>query len=620
MSTLSIILIILAAITGFLVAFLINGKTAYDEHNVSNNDKSCYDKEFLKIKEDYERKLSEAKVQYDELNKQLENSLNENTDEVLKSKIEEVKKLRRQIDDFEEEIEDLEDEKKSLKKKLSDRDSECQELELSVNEITRQNKDLSEDLENVNHSLDIQRKETAANEEALSFVQEILCAKEHNNEDYEKINSEISDMLRFFYNDFFEATQFISGQFKEEYIEKPLDVSDSDVLLYVYEDYIQQWKYSREKYWTHEKTSIAFVGEFSAGKTSIVNRILSQDNPDIPLLPVSAKATTAIATYISGGSNTLYSFYSPDGKLKEMKEETFKSISKEVLDKTKGISSMIKYFVMTYNNPNLNGISILDTPGFSSNDKEDADRTMEVINECDSLFWVFDVNSGTINRSSMDTIKKGLKKPLYVVINKVDTKPESEVDKVEKLVKDTLESNGIKVEKYIRFSSKSDLNDIMQPIKSVSRDKVRDEIFSYIDTSLKSYNKLVKGHEKYLKEEVLRLDSEFDNEADEFINILKENQSKCEDALDIPKLKNSFWSGTYFKMEEEEYDKFAQLINDIVDGQVDANDSAAKILDLSKQYNEMNEKYQIYNNKSREFDRILTKYKKIIKKIKTKNQ
>ena len=75
---------------------------------------------------------------------------------------------------------------------------------------------------------------------------------------------------------------------------------------------------------------------------------------------------------------------------------------------------------MTYKNPNLNGLSILDTPGFNSNDSEDKERTIEVINECDALFWVFDVNAGTVNRSSISLIKEKLNKPLYVVINKQD--------------------------------------------------------------------------------------------------------------------------------------------------------------------------------------------------------
>lgn len=75
------------------------------------------------------------------------------------------------------------------------------------------------------------------------------------------------------------------------------------------------------------------------------------------------------------------------------------------MDQVKGVSSLIQYFVMTYRNTNLRGLSILDTPGFNSNDSEDAQRTIDVINECDALFWVFDVNSGTVNRSSISLIK-----------------------------------------------------------------------------------------------------------------------------------------------------------------------------------------------------------------------
>ena len=129
---------------------------------------------------------------------------------------------------------------------------------------------------------------------------------------------------------------------------------------------------------------------------------------------------------------------------------------------------------MGYKNPNLDNLSILDTPGFNSNDPEDADRTIEVINECDALFWVFDVNAGTVNRSSLNLIKENLTKPLYIVINKVDTKPVSEVDKVEKLITGTLQSAEINFEKIIRFSSKAPLSDIMDPISQINRDTNQD--------------------------------------------------------------------------------------------------------------------------------------------------
>jgi len=231
-----------------------------------------------------------------------------------------------------------------------------------------------------------------------------------------------------------------------------------------------------------------------------VNRILSQDNPNIPQLPVSTKATTAIPTYIAGGSTVSYSFISGDGKRKTILKDTFKKVSKDILDQVKGASSLIKYFVMTYKNPNLNGLSILDTPGFNSNDNKDRERTIDVINECDALFWVFDVNAGTVNRSSISIIKERLNKPLYVVINKVDTKADSEVQKVENLIKKTLSDAGLQVQQFIKFSSKAPLASIMNPIKGVNKITTRDTLVSDVRTDLEwflnHFNEAVKSSNK----------------------------------------------------------------------------------------------------------------------------
>lgn len=231
---------------------------------------------------------------------------------------------------------------------------------------------------------------------------------------------------------------------------------------------MEYWVTLTRKPWLKGKRAVAFVGDFSAGKTSIVNRILSQDNPNAPLLPVSTEATTAIPTYIVGShAATTYQFVSPDDRLKEISEETFRRVNKRVLAEVKGVSSLIKNFVMSCKTPNLQGLSILDTPGFSSNDKEDSKRTLEVINECNALFWVFDVNNGTVNRNSLKLIKEKLQKPLYVVINKVDTKAKSEVDKVEALVRRTMEEAGIEIEDVIRFSKKEPVQNILNLISNV---------------------------------------------------------------------------------------------------------------------------------------------------------
>ena len=99
---------------------------------------------------------------------------------------------------------------------------------------------------------------------------------------------------------------------------------------------------------------------------------------------------------------------------------------------------------------------------------------------CDALFWVFDVNAGTVNRSSISIIKEKLNKPLYIVINKVDTKPESEIQKVEELIQKTLKKEGLKIEQFIRFSSKASIEDIMTPIHSVKKIESRENFISEI--------------------------------------------------------------------------------------------------------------------------------------------
>ena len=195
---------------------------------------------------------------------------------------------------------------------------------------------------------------------------------------------------------------------------------------------------------------------------------------------------------------------------------------------------------MTYNNPNLKGLSVLDTPGFSSNDSEDGIRTIEVINECDALFWVFDVNNGDVNRTSLEIIKKNLNKPLFIVINKIDTKASTEVDKVEKLIRKTLSDAGLAVEAFIRFSSHTPLNVIMEPIRSVSKITVRDTFLSDVDDDI---NELLTILDNSCKEQRSTYDAAFqegESITEQFISSMHRLQSDCDSASNIPRFQEGF--------------------------------------------------------------------------------
>ena len=193
-----------------------------------------------------------------------------------------------------------------------------------------------------------------------------------------------------------------------------------------------------------------------------------------------------------------------------------------------------------------------------------------MINECDALFWVFDVNAGTINRSSISTIKEKLNKPLYVVINKVDTKAASEVQKVEDLIKQTLAGEGLKVEQFIRFSAKEPLNTIMNPIKSINRDTKRDAFVTIVGEEIErirsGLNDNVKDYNKKYNEARREVD-EIDRG---LIDCLKGLQNDCETAASIPQWVEHRFRKDRFEMSASEGTLLANLLEQVANEKVNA--------------------------------------------------
>lgn len=552
------------------------------------------------LKSKYENLLKEANAQCEKLDKQLKRALEGALDDSIKEQLAETEKLKKKIKDLEDEIEENEEDISDLEKKIKSKDSEMGELQEGLEKEKKVARQLQKELSSTQQQLEDKLKELELKMGSLDFIQEILSAKELTTVNIKKLYKNI---------DFFES--FVKGQFTDLnaylYTTYRLPWGEAvgkqgfEIKKKYFYDGFDQWASTKRKDWLDGKTTIAFVGEFSAGKTSIVNRILSQDNPKIPQLPVSTKATTAIPTYIAGGPNLSYSFVSGDEKRKAILEDTFKKVSKDVLNEVKGVSSLIKYFVMTYKNPNLNGLSILDTPGFNSNDCEDKERTIEVINECDALFWVFDVNAGTVNRSSISIIKEKLNKPLYIVINKVDTKPDSEVQKVENLIKRTLSEAGLSVQQFIRFSGETPIQAIMDPIKRVKKIVARDTFIGDVQSDLENLLKRLDEFVKSFNSDYTIASQEGDNLTEEFVGHMRALQNDCETAQAIPQWVEHFFSKDRFEMSASEGEELQELLSQI------ANE---RILDLADKFSERVEKASEIQQKWLELCDIKTAWQK----------
>lgn len=371
-----------------------------------------------------------------------------------------IAKLKKENDDLEDEVDEVNEDLKKAKKEKQEAERQKEEVEHDLKKAGEENEKLARAKAQVEEECDGKSK-------SLDFVGEILDAAETSDGDIRRTEVAVDALVDFIRHDLPSAYKEAGMDF-----EVPSDPDDprSDVAL-------TRWATRAKKTWLKGKKSIAFVGEFSAGKTSIVNRILGQEG----LLAVSAEATTAIPTYIMGGDSQRFSFVSPDDKMKGLSETSFRKVSKQVLANVKGVPKLLKYFVMTSNQPALEGLSILDTPGFSSNDAEDAERTIGVINECDALYWVFDVNNGTVNRRSLKLIKENLHRPLFVVINKCDTKSKSEIDKVENLISQTLSNEGVNVEQVLRFGKDFDPEVLLAPLDYIEKEDDEMAFLPYLD-------------------------------------------------------------------------------------------------------------------------------------------
>ena len=489
-----------------------------------------------KLKRDLKREAEKTK----EAEEQVCPSSAPQADSALQAQVEELTarlaRTKKALEKAEEENEELEEELKRDLKREAEKTKEAKE---QVRTLEKDLSSLKKEKEKLNNELTATKERANCRGEALSFVREVLTAQVTS--ERSELEQKVEEIVSFIHSD--ECRAYITLT----------DEGERDLSM---------WQSECAKSWIQGKVKVAFIGEFSAGKTSIVNRLLQDGDPHAIQLPVSSKATTAIPTYISGrkgGGKATYRFYTPDSILKEISEDTFRRVSKEVLEEVGGVSSMIKYFVMAYANKGLERLSILDTPGFSSQDKDDELRTMEVINECDALFWVVDVNNGQLNSRSIRVIRQYLHKPLYIIINKVDTKSPSEVKQAEQAIRATCSKEKLEVKGFIYMGMKTSLDELHQVFSTLGSssslgllDAISQRIRELRDEQMaikKEYDDKLHQYHQELSE----LETTFSDNLDTVVEL-------AEEAVEIPHFETHIFSSNCYEMDALEYKKLKEKL------------------------------------------------------------
>lgn len=496
-----------------------------------------------------------------------------------------LKKIKKQ----EVEIEDLEDEVSDLKKKLSKWKTEKDKISEELDNASKNLKLSQTELQEIQSEQKKLQLENLLNIEAIEFANAILSAPKVDDSDANSIAQHLKRIKEIILDDYVDLQKSLN-----EY-----DDANNGINI------INRWANIQQKSWIKNKKVVAFIGEFSAGKTSIINRILSNDNPNIPLLPVSSKATTAIATYISYGSTFLSRFTDPKGDLKKISIDIFNKVNKNILSKINA-SSLIQYFVIQYNNENLKNLSILDTPGFSSNDKEDQSRTIDVINEADALFWVVDAQSGTVNRSSLEIISQHINNvPLYIIINKSDTKSPKELEQLENQIKKTMKNANIQIKDCIKFSQKSDLTELLKIINNIQISEARTgndilEILFDLETDLTEIEDTLDE----IRDDLQEYESILDNIQEGIDISIKNQQFICEDIENIPQKQTYWFANSDYKMSEDEYQELCNKCEYVLNEGYDIVEFHQEWKDIYDKYKNLSKSYHVFQEKNKTTTKI----------------
>lgn len=604
MDLLAIVIIVTTiAIICFFVGRKFGAKSPSDDYSASQNPASAEEtEERLKRKIDnLSAQITDLEARLQEKDEMLGAALSGDVSKIYSSLQNEVdafkkkvEKLKKELDDAEDERDDFEDEAKSAKKKLEKKTTEYKELSAKMQDITLKFDSLQRDYNTQADQLEDEKVQNKERKESIEFVNAILNAKEASDE-YTKSRNEAIDNVKNTLWNYHDALTYCDLAETREYI-----------MVFAF-----RWANDRKKPWLKGKKVIALIGEFSAGKTSIVNRILSQDDPTAPILPTNSKATTAIPTYISYGPAFMSQFLDANGTLKNIKKDDFERVKKDVLNKV-NVSSLLNYFVMSYNNANLKGITILDTPGFSSNDPEDERRTCEVINEADILFWVFDVNQA-INKTSITIIKENIKDvPLFVVMNKCDQLSPNEQNAKENNLRETLKKENISINGVIRFSEKYSIDVIMNAVNSVQCKKVEDEVSLILEdlyTLYDSFNDGYKECQKDLKAQKRKLEIT----EEKIQSYLDQYQEDASAVGEMPQYKKHFFSRNCFEISKDDFTEFSKRCQRMLDNR---ESFKTEINDL-KVYSENVTKEENFFSYLKYTRRMLSDYeKKIIEAVK----
>lgn len=284
---------------------------------------------------------------------------------------------------------------------------------------------------------------------------------------------------------------------------------------------------------------LPLIGEFSAGKTSLINALT-----DSKVLEIASLPTTA----------TLYQiiFGAPENKAVALTAE-----GEEVelqLDALKN-DELKKYPTVTLFDTSTKvpkDIIFVDTPGLSSPDPKHREVLTSILPQVDAILLTVDANQA-VTRSLIDFVKsmRLAEKPIYLILNKIDTKSASELQDlkrgiardvdlpIDSLVCASAYTNNISELQQLLTKIQAEKTQIIAKVDALRTKELVGELRSFIAEVLRS-----SSSPKELKEAVRAQERELERLQNNIRQLMERVEEKLSDKIDETQssLRTQLWS------------------------------------------------------------------------------
>ena len=204
---------------------------------------------------------------------------------------------------------------------------------------------------------------------------------------------------------------------------------------------------------------IPLVGEFSAGKTTLINSLTNTRQ-----LETATKPTTATIYEISFGNESSYAeVFDSEGAF-ERRVDDIKSLKNSELHN----ASLVKVFDTSHKVSS--SIVIVDTPGLSAPDPKHRQALVDYLPNSDGILLVSDINQ-QLTASLLGFIKtaKLANRTIFLALTQCDTKADSEIESARRYASSV---SGIPIDNIVCVSAyKEQLEELYKLLNRIQTDK-----------------------------------------------------------------------------------------------------------------------------------------------------